>query len=188
MKWLAEKILKLLGWRFEGEVPALPKYIIVGAPHTSNWDFILFLGAISHWNIRPRYLGKHTLFDGVFGGLFRKWGGIAVDRTRPGGIVAQVAAEFDRNEEIALVVAPEGTRKPAPAWKSGFIKIADATGAPIVPAGIDAPEKLVTLGRAIEFTGDIPALMDELRAFFATAVGIDPEGMGPVHVDEETRP
>lgn len=185
MKWLAETYLKLRGWKFVGDLPAAPKFIVVGAPHTSNWDFILYLAAIRHWNFRPRYLGKHTLFEGPFGWLFRRWGGIAVDRRRPGGVIGTVAAEFAANDGIALVIAPEGTRNAAPTWKSGFLLIAEATGAPIVPARVDYPRKQVTLGEPITHIGDTAATMDRIRAFYDGAVGKRAEGMGPITVREE---
>lgn len=187
MKWLAEKYMTLTGWRFVGGPPAgEPKYLIVGAPHTSNWDFVVFLGAMRHFAIRPRFLGKHTLFRGPFGWLFRRWGGIPVDRANPGGIVDDVRREFESNEEIALVIAPEGTRKAAPYWKSGFLKIAEATGAPIVPAGVDFATKTLILGEPVRYDGSPDRLMDGLRRFFAGTSGRNPEGKGPVRIREES--
>jgi 1-acyl-sn-glycerol-3-phosphate acyltransferase len=175
-------LLKVRGWDFAGVVPDVPKFIVVGAPHTSNWDFIAYLAAISHWDIRPRYLGKHTLFEGPFGWLFRRWGGSPVDRRQPGGLIKQVSAEFDKAEQIVLVIAPEGTRKAAPAWKSGFLAIAEAVGAPIVPASVDYVGKVITLGPPIQHQGNVGVTMDRLRSFFAPARGRNPEGMGPVRV------
>ncbi len=185
MKWLAETYFRLRGWVFEGSIPPDRHFIVVGAPHTSNWDFVAFLAAIRHWNIRPKYLGKHTLFEGPFGWLFRRWGGIPVDRSKPGGIVGQVKAEFASNEDFALVIAPEGTRKAAPRWKSGFLKIAQATGAPIVPAGIDFSTKVITLGEAIHHQ-NVKDTMDRLRAFYLGKRGRNPDGEGDVRVKEES--
>lgn len=185
MKWLAEKYLKLTGWAFIGQVPDVPKFIVVGAPHTSNWDFIAYLAAISHWNFKPRYLGKHTLFEGPFGWLFRRWGGIPVDRSKPGGVVGQVAAEFANAERIALVIAPEGTRQAAPSWKSGFLTIATAVGVPIVPASVNFEAKEIKLGDPIYTSGDAPATMDRIRVFYRDAAGKNREGMGPIRINEE---
>lgn len=185
MKWLAEKYVKLRGWKFLGGPPEDPRYIVVGAPHTSNWDFVLFLAAIRHFGIRPKFLGKHTLFTGPFGWLFRRWGGIPVDRTRPGGVIERVRSEFETSEEFALVIAPEGTRDPAPYWKSGFIKIAEATGAPIVPAKIDFASRTITLGEPIKHQGSTTDLMDRLRVFFSGMRGVRSGGEGPVRVREE---
>lgn len=185
MTWLAEKWLKLRGWRFVGGMPELEKMILVGAPHTSNWDFIVYLGAIRHWHISPRYIAKHTLFRWPFGPFFRRFGGIPVDRAKAGGLVGQVTAEFDRSERMILVMAPEGTRSAAPYWKSGFVKIAADSGAPIVPVYIDFESLEVVLGSPIEFDGDEKALMDQLRDFFSSGRGKKREGEGPVRLREE---
>lgn len=185
MKWLAETYLRLIGWKFEGTPPDIPRYLIVGAPHTSNWDFVLFLGAIRRWGIRPKFLGKHTIFRPPFGRLFRRWGGIPVDRSQPGGIVEAVRREFAGNDRFALVIAPEGTRKAAPYWKSGFIKIAEVTGAPIVPARVDFVGKRVSLGEPIHYDGSTGDLMDQLREFFVGFSGRHRDGEGPVRVREE---
>lgn len=185
MKWLAERYLKLRGWKFIGSLPDTDKFVIIGAPHTTNWDFVVYLAAIRHWDMTPRYLGKHTLFEGPFGWLFRKWGGIAVNRNQAGGVIKKVTEEFARSRRLALVIAPEGTRKGADNWKSGFLTIAAATAVPIVPAAVDVENKRVTLGTAIEHGGDIEATMDRIRAFYASAVDSWPGPLESIHVREE---
>jgi len=186
MKWLAEQWLKRRGWRFVGEMPDLDKMILIGAPHTSNWDFIIYLAAIRHWRISPRYIGKHTLFRWPFGYFFRRFGGIPVDRSKARGLVGQVSDEFERAERMILVMAPEGTRKAAPHWKSGFVKIAKETKAPIVPVYINYPRRQVVVGAPIPFNGDETELMDRLRVFYAPGMGRHREGMGPVRLKMET--
>jgi 1-acyl-sn-glycerol-3-phosphate acyltransferase len=185
MTWLAEKALKWRGWKFIGEVPDLDKMIIIGAPHSSNWDFIIFLAAIRHWHISPRFVGKHTLFRWPFGYFFRRFGGIPVDRERAGGMVGQVTEEFERSARLILVVAPEGTRKAAPYWKSGFTRIAAAAEVPIVPVYIDFPAKKVVMGAPVPYDGDEKAFMNRLRVFFAPGVGKGGKGKGPVRLREE---
>ena len=186
MKWLAERCLKLRGWKFIGELPSVAKFILIGAPHTSNWDFVVYLAALSHWNFKPRYLGKHTLFEGPFGWLFRRWGGIPVDRRQPGGLIRLVSAEFDASDELVLVIAPEGTREAAPFWKSGFLAIANAVKAPILPARVDYDGKRITLGLPIAHRGDVDDTMRQLRTFYKGASGKNAIGMGPVRVREES--
>ncbi|HEU4917009.1 MAG TPA: 1-acyl-sn-glycerol-3-phosphate acyltransferase [Acidimicrobiia bacterium] len=182
---VAERWLKWRGWRFIGQMPDLAKYVIIGAPHTSNWDFVLFLGAIGHWRIRPRFVGKHTLFRWPFGSFFRRVGGIPVDRDRPGGMVRQVAEEFERSPRMILVVAPEGTRKAAPYWKSGFARIATAARVPIVPVYVDFPGKKLVVGEPIPYDGDEKTLMDRLRSFFEAGMGKGGKGKGPVRLKDE---
>jgi 1-acyl-sn-glycerol-3-phosphate acyltransferase len=184
--WLAERYLTWRGWRFLGRFPDIPKMIVIGAPHTSNWDFVLFLGAVRHWRIRPKFIGKHTLFRAPFGGLFRRWGGIPVDRTKTGGLVGQVASSFEAADELILVISPEGTRHAAEHWKSGFVQIAAATGAPLVPVYVDYRDKEVVIGEPVEFEGDERELMDRLRLFYANGVGKHTAGQGPVRLNEET--
>ncbi len=185
MTWLAEKWLKWRGWRYSGQVPSLDKMIIIGAPHTSNWDFVVYLGAIRHWQISPRFVGKHTLFRWPFGYFFRRFGGIPVDRDQPGGMVGQVTAEFERSDRMILVVAPEGTRREVPYWKSGFARIAEAAGVPIVPVYIDFPAKNVVMGDPLTYDGDEKELMDRLRLFYTAGVGKNGDGKGPVRLREE---
>jgi len=185
MTLLAEKWLKWRGWRFVGEMPDLDKMIIIGAPHTSNWDFVVYLAAIRHWRISPRFVGKHTLFRRPFGYFFRRFGGIPVDRSRPGGMVGQVTEEFDSSERMILVMAPEGTRLAAPHWKSGFARIAAKAHVPILPAYIHFPNRQVVLGTPISFDGDEKALMDGLRLFYQPGEGKGGEGKGPVRLKAE---
>jgi 1-acyl-sn-glycerol-3-phosphate acyltransferase len=185
MTWLAERWLKWRGWRFVGQMPQLDKFIIIGAPHTSNWDFVLFLGAIRHWDFSPKFVGKHTLFRWPFGYFFRRLGGIPVDRDRPGGMVRQVADQFEQSDQMILVVAPEGTRKAAPYWKSGFARIAAAAQVPIVPVFVDYPGRRVVVGDPVDHDGNEKSLMDRLRPFFEAGTGKDPAGKGPVRLKEE---
>lgn len=181
MKWISHRVATALGWEFEGELPSDPKLVVIGAPHTSNWDFFLFLAAIHHLQVEPRFLGKHTLFRGPLGAIFRALGGIPVDRTRPGGVVGQVQREFDRSERMILVIAPEGTRSVTRTWKSGFIEIALASGVRIVPAGIDFPTRRVTIGSPVT-ADDKDALMAHLRRFYADKQGRHPGLVGPVEL------
>lgn len=185
MRRLSYRVMKALGWRIEGDLPAVPKMVIIGAPHTSNWDFFLFLAALQHFRIHVEFLAKHTLFRWPFEPMFRKVGGIPVDRAQPGGVVRQVQDAFDRRERMILVVAPEGTRAPARHWKSGFVEIAERAGVPVVLAGVDAEGKVLTISPAIEVGDDRRSFMEEVRAFYADKNGINPSGKGPVRIAGE---
>lgn len=185
MRWLSYRVMRALGWRVNGYLPDLPKMVVIGAPHTSNWDFFLFLGAIHYLGVQVRFLGKHTLFRWPFGAMFRKVGGIPVDRDQPGGIVKQVEDAFARHERMILVITPEGTRRAAPHWKSGFIEIAERAEVPVVLAGVDAQHKVVVISRAYQVGDDRHRFMDEVRAFLADKDGINPAGKGPVRISNE---
>lgn len=171
-----------MGWTFSGEIPPLPKMVVVGAPHTSNWDFLLFLAALHAYRVRVRFLGKHTLFRWPLGYVFRGVGGIPVDRSRPGGIVGQVMDAFAASDRMILVIAPEGTRSTAPRWKTGFLEIAERAEVPVVPAGIDAGTKTITIGPTLEVGPDRSRLMDRLRSFYQGMTGVRPHHQGPVRL------
>lgn len=180
MSWLAYQSLRLAGWRFFGELPPDPKFVVAGGPHTSNWDFVVFMAALWHFRLKARFLAKRGVFRWPFGAVFRALGGIPVGGPQDAGVVSAAVAEFARNEEMVLVIAPEGTRARAPHWKLGFVAIADEAGVPIVLAGLDYPSKSVTVGPTIVDHGDLDALMDKARRFFAGMTGLHPELEGPV--------
>ena len=155
------------GWRIDGGPPGLPKFVIVGAPHTSNWDFVFFIGATHAMGIRPSFLGKHTLFKWPMDRFMRDMGGIAVDRSRPGSnYVEQVAAAFAAADNLALVIAPEGTRSSDGRWRSGFWHIARAAGVPIVPAWVDHATMRGGMGAPIWPSDDLAADLARLETFY----------------------
>jgi 1-acyl-sn-glycerol-3-phosphate acyltransferase len=186
--WLVDKLLKLGGWEFEGDLPNLSKLIIIGAPHTSNWDFIIYLGALHHYRLKASFIGKHTLFRWPFGYFFRKMGGIPVDRSKAGGLVQQVVDVIGRSDRMVLLMAPEGTRKAAPFWKSGFLQIAAQAEVPILLAYVDFPNRRAGLGPLLGFDGDVTRFMDQARSFYADKQGLRSHDKGPVRVREEVEP
>jgi 1-acyl-sn-glycerol-3-phosphate acyltransferase len=185
MRRLAEKYLKLRGWQFTGQKPPFGKFIGIGAPHTSNWDFIIFLAVVSRFRLPARVIGKKSLMRWPFGGLMRRLGVIPIDRDSGQGLVEQMVSEFRRAEAIALVVAPEGTRGPAEYWRSGFYRIAVAAEVPIVLTYIDFPTKRAGLGPTLHPTGDIAADMKEIRAFYSGIHGKHRENESPIRLREE---
>lgn len=177
---LAHWFLTRQGWRFEGKHPGVPRFVAVGAPHTSNLDFLLFLGVAYDFGFRASFVAKHSLFRWPFGGLMRRLGGIPVRRNTGQGLVEEVAAQIAASAEIALVIAPEGTRAYAPAWRTGFYRIAEIARVPIVACFVDYSQKRAGIGPALSASGDLDADMAVLRAFYADKVGRHPERMGPV--------
>jgi 1-acyl-sn-glycerol-3-phosphate acyltransferase len=134
---LARLALRVTGWRFEGDFPNLPKFVLIVAPHTSNWDFPIGLMAMFALNLRGVFLGKHTLFRWPFGGIMRWLGGAPVDRSSAHNVVYQTIALIRGSEKLVLVVSPEGTRKKLPKWRTGFYYVAKGAGVPIVPIAFD---------------------------------------------------
>lgn len=123
---LGHAMLKLSGWKIEGQLPALDKFVVIGAHHTSNWDFVAFLAAKFVLRLNARWFGKHTLFNGPLGGLMRRWGGIPIQRHLKLNTVDQAIQAFREHREFMLIIAPEGTRKKVDRWRMGFYHIAVA--------------------------------------------------------------
>ncbi len=165
VRWIILRIYRWKGWKLEGTLPATRKFVIAGAPHTSNWDFVFFTGATHEMGIRPNFMGKHTLFKWPMKRFMQDMGGIPVNRSIRANYVEQVAAEFARRDELALVVAAEGTRSSNGEWKSGFYHIAEAAGVPIVPCWVCNTTKRLGFGPALAPSGDYPADLASLAAF-----------------------
>jgi hypothetical protein len=163
--------LKLFGWKRSGEKPSIDKYVMLCVPHTSNWDFPVFLAAI--WSFREslNWLGKHTLFEGPLGWFYKAVGGVAVDRSAPGGLVQQLVSRFDEREFLHLAVPPSGTRGYRDHWKSGFYRIALAANVPVVCAFLDFKTKRCGFGPMVYLTGDERADMDVIRGIYAGMEG-----------------
>jgi 1-acyl-sn-glycerol-3-phosphate acyltransferase len=163
--------MKFFGWRFEGELPQTKKFVLIAAPHTSNWDLPYMLASAYILGIDISWMGKHTLFEGPFGWFMRGLGGIPVDRRSPQGLVQQVVDRFHQSESLYLAVPPNGTRKKVEYWKSGFYHIARSAQVPILLSYLDWGQKRAGLGPLITPTGDIGADMEKIRAFYAPMRG-----------------
>ena len=137
LRFLANLILRLVGWRVEGQLPDIPKFLLIGAPHTSNWDFVMFLGVIFHLRANVRFMGKAELFRGPFSWFFYWCGGIPVDRSKSQGLVEQMVQASKKSEQFILTIAPEGTRHYVSEWKMGFYHIAKCAVIPMVMAIVD---------------------------------------------------
>jgi 1-acyl-sn-glycerol-3-phosphate acyltransferase len=173
---LARFIFGLFGWQVAGSAPeGVPKYVVVGAFHTSNMDGFVMVIASILLGVKLHWLGKHTLFRWPFAGLMRRLGGIPINRATSKNAVEQVAEEFKRRDAMALVVAPEGTRKKVPHWKTGFYYIALEAGVPIVMGVMDYKRKRAGFGPLMYPTGDIEADFEIFRSFYATVTGRHPE-------------
>jgi 1-acyl-sn-glycerol-3-phosphate acyltransferase len=155
------------GWTVEGSPPEPRRCIIIAAPHTSNWDFLYFIGGTRELGLKASFMGKKQLFTWPFGGLMREMGGIPVDRSRSTNAVDAMIAEFARREEFMLTIAPEGTRGSVRAWKTGFYQIAMGAKVPMVCGLMDYARKVVGLGPAIWASGDYLADMERVRTFYS---------------------
>lgn len=172
--------LKLTGWKAEGSKPeGVNKFVLIAAPHTSNWDFPVTLAIAFALNIKIYWMGKDSLFKGPMGPIMRWLGGIAVDRSKPGGLVASTVDTFNAAERLIVTIPPEGTRKKVTTWKTGFYHIAHGAGVPVVLGYLDFTEKRGGLGPAFYTTGDLEADMTRIKAFYAPIRGKRPDQFHP---------
>lgn len=169
-RWLGRTILRLGGWRYQVDFPDAPQFVIVGGPHTSNWDAIWAIAFILSTGLEIHFMAKAEAFPVWAGWLLRAVGGIPVNRSSPEGMVAQMVAEFRSRDKFVLIVAPEGTRKKVERWKSGFYRIAQAADVPIVLGYLDYPKRIVGIGPTFQTTGAMEADMDAMRAYLETNV------------------
>jgi 1-acyl-sn-glycerol-3-phosphate acyltransferase len=167
--------LAILRFRFEGSVPDVPRLVLIVAPHTSNWDFVVGLFAKLALGLRVRFMAKHTLFRGPFGSFLRWLGGIPVDRRAAVGVVEGAIETIRAAEKLYLVLTPEGTRKRVPAWRSGFYRIAHGAGVPILPVAFDYRKRAVTFEPLFGPTGDYEADLRLLRSSFDASMAYRPE-------------
>lgn len=172
-------------WRLVSTPAPSRPTVLIGAPHTSNWDFVVMLAIAWRLGIHVRWLGKHTLFRGWRGPIMRGLGGIPVDRSDPGRVVRDVVERVRSGEVFGLVVTPEGTRSAGTYWKSGFYRIAREAGMPVTLGYVDRTTGTAGLGVTIDLTGDVAADMDRVRAFYADKAGIRPERRTEPRLREE---
>ena len=159
------------GYYLADRFDAPPRCIIIGVPHTSNWDFVFFLGAVNEMGIKPSFMGKHTLFKWPMTRFMYDMGGVPVDRSAKGrNYVDQVVDAFARSDNLALVVAPEGTRRASRPWRSGFYHIAHKAGVPLVPAWVEDKTGRGGIGPAIMPSGDYAADLEKLLAYYQSVM------------------
>ena len=184
LSWFARAIMRLFGWRFEGEPPDMDKYVLVAAPHTTNWDFLVMLALDFAFKIDSVWLGKESIFGSPLGPFFRLVGGIPVDRSVASSVVDQVVQLFQSNPRVVMTIAPEGTRGKTDRWKTGFYHIANGAGVPISLAFMDYSRKIVGFGPTLMPTGDAEADMAVIQDFYTTVVPRDPDKFGDVTLTE----
>ena len=181
----ARTLLRICGWRIEGSRPTIDRYVLIAAPHTSNWDFVWLIMMAMALDMRISWLGKHTLFHGPAGVVMRKLGGIPVVRDSGGDYVKRLAERFADARQLALVIPAEGTRSMVDAWRSGFYHIARAAEVPVVLSFLDFPSRRGGIGPCVALTGDMAADMDRIRGFYEGITGKHPQRSGPIRLPGE---
>lgn len=179
--------LRFAGWRVEGDVPTEKKYVALAYPHTSNWDGALLLLLTRSVGMHISWLIKDDWVKGPLGVALRSQGAIAVNRKGAHNLVDRMVAEMKSRDELALFIPPEGTRKRADRWKSGFYHIALGAKVPVIPAYLDYRKKRGGFGAPIHLTGNVREDMDKLRAYYKERdpQGCYPRKVGPILLREE---
>ena len=183
---IARKILTLTGWKMVGEIPPVDKAVFLAAYHTSNWDGFWLIVYKFAMNVRVRFLAKHTLFWWPLGPFLKKMGAIPIDRGHTHSTVQMLVDAFNTEKHMFLALAPEGTRRWQPYWKSGFYQIATKAGVPIVLAYIDYRKKEIGIGISIE-PSDRDRDLRQMREFYRGVTPRHPANQGPVAFPPDSR-
>ncbi len=186
LKPLARLILKATGWTLVGAAPRERKAVIIAAPHTSNWDGFYLIVAKIALGVRLRFFAKHTLFWWPLGPLLSAMGAIPVERSRSGANVDKLVRLFGESDELLLALAPEGTRRWRPYWRSGFWRIATAARVPLILAFIDYDGKRLGIGPQLDTGDGLEPTMDRIREFYAGCGAAKPANMGPIELKPAT--
>ncbi|NNF54592.1 MAG: glycerol acyltransferase [Acidimicrobiales bacterium] len=181
----AKWILKRWGFQLVGERPDEQHTVMIASPHTSNWDFPIAMLIGWALELRMRWLGKQQMFAPGVGWIWKRMGGIPVDRQSAATIVEDMVNLLEPGVRATIVVPVSGTRNHAPYWKSGFYRIARAANVPVIMAFIDYEKKTCGVGPLLHLTGDVRQDMGEIRAFYADVVGKYPGKDGPILLREE---
>jgi len=176
---LGRVVMRVGGWSFTGTIPDLAKAVIIVAPHTSNWDFVIGVAGMFALDLDLRFLGKHSLFGGPLAPIMRALGGIPVDRSLPGGgVVDEMVALFRSSDAMLLALSPEGTRTAVERWHRGFHHVAAGADVPILPVALDYGCRKIRFGPPHIPSQDIERDLCELEEFFADARGKRNQGDG----------
>lgn len=176
------RVMRLRGWRIEGELPDAPRFVLLAAPHTSVLDLPLMLAVALHFRVRLHWLGLASYFRWPVAGLLRRLGGIPISRGPAAARVRAAADVMATHDRIAVAISPEGARRRVPRWRTGFYHLAVQSGVPVVLGFLDYQHKMAGVGPALMPTGDLEADLDAVRAFYTGMQGRHPHQQGPIAV------
>ncbi len=169
-------LLRLVGMKLGGTIPDVPKVILLGTPHTSNWDLILAMGMKYALGLNYSWMMKKEAFFFPFAGMFKSMGGIPIDRKAAKDVVGQMGDWFDANEKAWIGITPEGTRTKVDTYKKGYLRIAYATGVPVFVVGVNSETKTLVFDQFMDLTGDINVDNARIRDFVRSHyTGLKPE-------------
>jgi len=182
---IARLWMRLFNWHVVGKVPAVEKFVLIGGPHTSSWDFPFTLATGSVLRLKICWMGKDTLFKKPFGVIMQWLGGVPIDRDARHGVVDQVVELFNTSKKLVMVMSPEGTRKKREYWKSGFYWIAQQAQIPILCGYLDFSLKEAGVGLCFVPTGNVKSDMDRIRDFYKGIQGKYPDLTSKIRLRDE---
>lgn len=171
LQGLGRSMLRFWGWTLEGRVPTDKKILLIAAPHTSNWDWVIGVAGLLALGIRLTYIAKHTLFKGPLGWVMKKTGGVPVDRESAERTVDEIVRQFNQSERLYYAIAPEGTRKQVERWKTGFLRVAYKAKVPVLMVSFDYREKRILIGDCAELSGDIDRDLESVQRYYSQFSG-----------------
>ena len=175
VRWLGKFLMKISGWKTTGQLPKDQRVILVAGPHTSNWDFVLAMSLILSVDVRIHWVGKHSIFKKGFRRLFKKMGGIPVNRVNPQALKTEIYNITERYRGFIIAISPEGTRKKVERLKSGFLRIANETNSRILMVGVDFSNKTIDFGDFFNPSGDMDKDLKFIKDYFGNFTGKHPE-------------
>ena len=176
LSWL---VLKLSGWKVINVAPATGSYLLIAAPHTSNWDFPLGIAMAFHLRLKVYFIGKHTLFTGITGPIMRWLGGIPLNREASKNFVDASIETYANNDNLIFAIAPEGTRASVERWKTGFYHMAKGANVPLALAYFDFATRTGGIGKMLNTTDNMDADMQAIADFYRPMTGKNPNNYNP---------
>jgi 1-acyl-sn-glycerol-3-phosphate acyltransferase len=175
VRWLGKLLMKISGWKTTGQLPKHQRVVLIAGPHTSNWDFVLAMSLILSLDVRIHWIGKHSIFKKGFRRLFKKMGGIPVNRVNPQALKTEIYNITERYRGFIIAISPEGTRKKVERLKSGFLRIANETNSRILMVGVDFSNKTIDFGDFFSPSGDTDKDLKFIKDYFGNFTGKHPE-------------
>ena len=175
VRWLGKLLMKISGWKTTGQLPKDQRVVLIAGPHTSNWDFVLAMSLILSLDVRIHWIGKHSIFKKGFRRLFKKMGGIPVNRVNPQALKTEIYNITERYRGFIIAISPEGTRKKVERLKSGFLRIANETNSRILMVGVDFSNKTIDFGDFFNPSGDMDKDLKFIKDYFGNFTGKHPE-------------
>ena len=175
VRLLGKFLMKISGWKTTGQLPKHQRVVLIAGPHTSNWDFVLAMSLILSLDVRIHWIGKHSIFKKGFRRLFKKMGGIPVNRVNPQALKTEIYNITERYRGFIIAISPEGTRKKVERLKSGFLRIANETNSRILMVGVDFSNKTIDFGDFFSPSGDMDKDLKFIKDYFGNFTGKHPE-------------